>query len=77
MKYEIIDNDSDKGLHLLKLENGLLLSLYNVGYANGNLYYKYDILNSDIDTNFNKIDKDIKKIIKKLYFEEELWKLLL
>ena len=71
MKYKIVEHDTDKGLHLLKLEDGLLLSLYNVGYADGKLYYKYDILNSDANTNFNKIDKDIKKIIKKLYFEEE------
>jgi hypothetical protein len=73
MEYEIIESDIDKGLYIIKMNNGLLISFYNIAYNDNNnkMYYKYDILNPDSDTNFESIDKKIKYIIKEIFFKED------
>jgi len=72
MKYEIIESDIDNGLYIIKMEDGLLLSLYNIAITNEKMYYKYDILNSNSNTDFSLINKKIKKIIEDICFNGDI-----
>jgi len=72
MKYKIIEHDAD--LYVIKFLNeefeGLLISLYGIGFTENQLYYHYNILNETEFTNIENLDIIIDEVVNELYLKE-------
>ncbi len=72
MKYKIIEHDAD--LYVIKFTNeefeGLLISLYGVGFTENQLYYHYNILNETEFTNTENLDIIVDEVVNELYLKE-------
>jgi len=72
MEFKILEHDDD--LYVLKLFdtefNGLIISLYGIGFTKGKLYYHYNIMNETELTNITNLDILMDNIAKELYLKE-------
>jgi len=73
MEYKILEHDNDNDLYVIKFIegefNGLMISLYGIGFSNEQMYYYYNIMNETELTNLKNLDILIKSIVKKLYLK--------
>ena len=71
MSYKILEQDDD--LYVIKFIGGefegLMLSLYGIGFSNEELFYHYNILNETELTNCKNLDILVKTVVNELYLK--------